>query len=322
MNIGSLSCSLDVHGQRPQRQHEKASPLVVSHWSLVDFHVRACYALWPRAWYAQGMPRTGYPSDVSDDEWAFVAPYLTLMTEDAPQRDHLLRDVFNGLRWIVRTGAQWRMMPNDLPPWYTVYQQTQRWLKAGVFEALVHDLRMLLREIEGRGPHPRAAVLDGRTVQSSPESGARAGYDGHKRRKGSKVHLAVDTLGHLLAVLVTPANEQERAQVDALAEQIQEVTGEMVEVAFVDQGYTGEQAGQDAAAHGIRLEVVKLPTAKRGFVLLPRRWVVERSFAWMARFRRLARDYERLPETLAGLHFLAFAILMAKRFVTFMVESA
>src|SRR6266545_3249326 len=139
------------------------------------------------------MTRKPYPSDVSDDEWAFVAPYLTLMTEDAPQRDHSLREVFNGLRWLARAGAQWRMMPNDLPPWYTVYQQTQRWLNAGVFEALVHDLRMLLREIEGRAPQPSAAIFDARTLQSSPESGARADYDGHKRRRGSKVHIAVDT---------------------------------------------------------------------------------------------------------------------------------
>jgi transposase len=268
------------------------------------------------------MIRNPYPSDVSDDEWAFVAPYLTLMTEDAPQRDHSLREVFNGLRWLARSGAQWRMIPNDLPPWYTVYQQTQRWLNAGVFEDLVHDLRMLLREIAGRAPQPSAAIFDGRTLQSTPESGARAGYDGHKRRKGSKVHMAVDTLGQLLALLVTPANEQERAQVAELAEHVQEATGESVEVAFVDQGYTGEQPAQDAEAQGIRLEVVKLSTAKRGFVLLPRRWVVERSFGWMARFRRLARDYERLPETLAGLHFLAFAMLMLKRFITFMVGSA
>jgi transposase len=268
------------------------------------------------------MTREAYPSDVSDDEWAFVAPYLTLMKEDAPQREHSLREVFNGLRYIVRTGMQWRFMPNDLPPWYTVYQQTQRWLDAGVFADLVRDLRMLLREIEGRNPQPRAAIFDGRTLQSSPESGARAGYDGHKRRKGSKVHLAVDTLGQLLAAIVTPANEQERAQVDALAEKVQGATGESVEVAFVDQGYTGDEAAADAAKHGIRLEVVKLPTAKHGFVLLPRRWVVERSFAWMARFRRLARDYERLSETLAGLHFVAFAMLMAHRFITFMVQSA
>ncbi len=267
------------------------------------------------------MTRKPYPSDVSDDEWAFVAPYVTLMTEDAPQREHALREVYNGVRWLARTGAQWRMLPNDLPPWYTVYQQTQRWLRAGVFEAMAHDLRLLLREIEGRMPQPRVTILDSRTLQSSPESGERASYDGAKRRRGSKVHIAVDTLGHLLALLVTPANDQDRAQVAELAEQVQQATGESVEVAFVDQGYTGEQAAEDAEAHSIRLEVVKLPTAKRGFVLLPRRWVVERSFAWMARFRRLARDYERLPETLAGLHFLAFAMVMLKRFITFMVES-
>lgn len=266
--------------------------------------------------------RKVYPSDVSDDEWAFVAPYLTLMSEDAPQREHSLREVFNGLRYIVHTGMQWRMMAHDLPPWYTVYQQAQRWFKAGVFEDLVSDLRMLLREIAGRAPQPRAAIFDSRTVQSTPESGARAGYDGHKRRKGSKVHLAVDTLGQLLAVLVTPANEQDRAQVAALAAQVQEATGDSVEVAFVDQGYTGEQPAADAETQGIRLEVVKLPTAKRGFVLLPRRWVVERSFAWMSRFRRLARDYERLAETLVGLHFVAFAILLVHRFIMFMVQSA
>jgi transposase len=265
---------------------------------------------------------TNYPSDVTDDEWGFVAPYLTLMREDAPQREYPLRAVFNGLRWIVRAGAPWRMLPHDLPPWELVYQQTQRWLKAGVFEAMVHDLRALLRLAQGRNEQPSAAILDSRTLQSSPESGARAGYDGAKRKKGSKVHLAVDTLGHLLALHVTPANEQDRAQVEQLAEQVQAVTGQSVQLAFVDQGYTGEQAEQAAAEHGIRLEVVKLPEAKKGFVLLPRRWVVERSFAWATRFRRLARDYERLPQTLAGLHFLAFAVLLLRRFVELMAQSA
>lgn len=174
----------------------------------------------------------------------------------------------------------------------------------------------------GRNALPSAAVFDSRTLQSSPESGARAGYDGAKRRKGSKTHIAVDTLGHLLALIVTPASEQDRAQVKELAAAVQEVTGESVELAFVDQGYTGEVAAESAAAHRMRLEVVKLPEAKRGSVLLPRRWVVERSFAWAARFRRLARDYERLPETLAGLHFLAFAILMLKRLVEVLAQSS
>ena len=261
------------------------------------------------------MDRKAYPSDVSDEEWAFVAPYLALISEDAPQRVYSLREVFNGLRYIVRSGATWRMMPNDLPPWEMVYQQSQRWLKAGVFEAIVEDVRALLRLAAGRAEQPTAAVFDSRTLQSSPESGERAGYDGAKRRKGSKTHLVVDTLGHLLALVVTAADEQDRAQVGVLAHQVQQATGESVEVAFVDQGYTGNEAAQQAAEYGIRLEVVKLPEAKKGFVLLPRRWVVERSFAWLARFRRLARDYERLPETLAGLHFLAFAILLLNRFI-------
>ena len=258
-------------------------------------------------------PRKPYPSTVTDEEWAFVAPYLTLCREDAPQRQHSLRHVYNAVRWVVRAGAPWRYLPNDFPPWQMVYQQTQRWIAAGCFEAIVHDLRALLRVTEDRAPTPSAVVLDGRTLQSTPESGARAGYDGAKRRKGSKVHIAVDTLGHLLALRVTAADEQERAQVGALADEVQRVTGETVTLAYVDQGYTGATAAEAALTHGIQLEVVKLSEAKRGFVLLPRRWVVERSFAWLARFRRLARDYERLPTTLAGLHFIAFASLLLHR---------
>jgi len=254
--------------------------------------------------------RTGYPSDVSDEEWAFCAPYLTLMKEQAPQRKYELRGIFNALRWLVRAGCPWRMLPNDLPPWTAVQQQTQRWLQAGCFEAIAHDLRLLLRLSAQRSGEPSAIIVDSRTVQSTPESGARAGFDGHKKRKGSKLHAAVDTLGHLLALKVTPANEQDRAQVAALAQAVQEVTGQSVELAYVDQGYTGEQPAADAAQAGMKLEVVKHHEAKRGFVLLPRRWVVERSFAWAARFRRLARDYERLASTMAGYHWLAFAILM------------
>jgi transposase len=214
------------------------------------------------------------------------------------------------------------MLPNDLPPWEAVYQQTRRWMAAGAFEALAHDLRVLLRLAEGREAGPTAAVFDGRTTQSAVEGGGRAGYDGHKRRKGSKVHMAVDTLGHLLALRVTPAGERERARVAALAEEVQEATGETVELAFVDQGYTGEEPARAAETHGVRLEVVRLPGAKRGFVLLPRRWAVERSFAWPARFRRLARDYERLPTTLAGLHFVAFACLMPRRAFPVLTGSA
>ena len=256
------------------------------------------------------MARKPYPSDVSDDEWMFVAPYLTLMREDAPQRIYPLRELFDGLRWIVHAGSPWRYLPHDFPPWQAVYQQARRWMGTHLFFQITDDLRQLLRQLHGRDPDPTAVILDSRTLRSTPESGGRAGYDGNKKKHGSKIHLAVDTLGHLLALSVTPANEDDRKQVGELARQVQEATDEHVELAYVDQGYTGEKAVESAENHGIELVVVKLPYAKRGFVLLPKRWVVERSFAWASRFRRLVKDYERLPQTLAGLHVLAFINLM------------
>src|SRR3954471_1686103 len=182
--------------------------------------------------------RKPYPSDVCDEEWAFVAPYLALLPEEASQRRDALREVFNGLRSIVKTGAPWRWMPNDLPPWEMVYQQTQRWLAAGCFEAVDHALRGLLRLEQGRKPEPTGVVIDSRTLQSTPESGHRAGWDGAKRRRGSEGHAAGDNLGHLLALHVATANEGDRAEVADLAKAVQDITAQSVEVAFVDQGYT------------------------------------------------------------------------------------
>jgi len=256
--------------------------------------------------------RKPYPSDISDEEWSLVVPYLTLMKEDAPQREYPLRELFNGLRYVIRYGIAWRAMPNDLPPWHAVHQQAHRWLAAGCFEALAQDLRAMLRLAAGRKEEPTTAIIDSRTLRSTPESGTRAGYDGAKRKRGSKVHMAVDTLGHLLALHVTPADVGDRQAVARLAADIQDATGDSVELAYVDQGYTGEATAEAAAAEGIVLHVVKLPEAKRGFVLLPRRWVVERSFAWATRCRRLVKDYERYAETLAGFHVIAFIGYMLK----------
>jgi transposase len=257
--------------------------------------------------------RKAYPSDVTDDEWAFCAPYLSLMKHDAPQREYPLRETFNALRYLVRSGCPWRMLPNDFPRWTAVHQQTMRWYRAQCFESMAHDLRALLRMACGReSPVPSAVAIDSRTLQSTPESGARSQYDGYKRRKGSKVHISVDTLGHLLALHVTPADVQDRSAVGVVTEATQLVTGQSVKVAFVDQGYTGQPAAEAAKTHGIDLLVVKLPEAKRGFILLPRRWVVERSFGWFSRFRRLARDHERLATSLAGMHWVAFIILMLR----------
>jgi transposase len=256
--------------------------------------------------------RKPFPSDVSDDGWALVAPYLTLLPEESRQRVPALREAFNGLRYTVKTGAPWRWMPNDLPLWEIVYQQSRRWLGAGCFEALAEDLRVILRLAAGRAEQPTAAIIDSRTLRSTPESGARAAYDGAKRKKGSKPHPAVDTLGHLLALHVPPANADDRAEVGRIAKAIQAETGESLTIAFVDQGYTGEKPEAAAAEHGIALEVIKLPEAKRGFDLLPRRWVVERSFAWATRFRRPVKDYERCAQILADLNLAAFACIMLK----------
>ena len=255
----------------------------------------------------------GYPSDVSDDEWTFAAPYLALVREDAPQRQHSLRALFNAVRYLAKTGCGWRYLPHDLPPWPAMYQQWARWRDNRCFEHLLADLRELARLLAGRRAEPTAVILDSRTLQSTPESGARAGYDGAKRRKGSKVHVAVDTLGHLLAAVVTPANEPDRGQVAALCERVQQVTGQKVAVAYVDQGYTGEETADAAAVHDIDLQVIAKPAGQTGFVLLPRRWVVERRFGWTARFRRLARDYERLALSVQQFHFLVFVgLLLAK----------
>jgi transposase len=262
------------------------------------------------------MNRRPYPSDVSDEEWAFVAPYLSLLPQTAAQRRHELREVFNALRWMVRSGAPWRMLPVHFPPWEAVYQQARRWIAAGSFEAIVHDLRLLIRAAAGRRPQPSVAIVDSRTLRSTVESGQRAGVDGQKRVRGSKLHAVVDTMGTLLALAVTPANEAERRQVGLLSRQIQDVTGEQVEVLYADAGYTGGDTAAAAEQHGIHLIVVKRPEASKGFVLLPRRWVVERSFAWASRFRRLARDYERLPATLIGLHFAAFVCLLLPKLLS------
>jgi len=160
------------------------------------------------------MATTSYPSDVSDEEWAVAVPYLTLLSPLALERKHDLRAVFDAVRYLAHTGVPWRYLPSDYPPWPVVYQQVRRWLAAGSFEALVHDTRLLLRTLKGRSSQPSAVILDSldaRVLQSTPESGSRAGYSGHKRRKGSKVHAAVETLGSPLALTVTPASVDERA---------------------------------------------------------------------------------------------------------------
>jgi transposase len=257
--------------------------------------------------------RKPYPTDVSDEEWALISTYLELLPEASCQRRHASRDVFNALRYVVRSGIQWRMLPHDFPPWEMVYQQSRRWLAAGVFDRLMGDLRELLRQAHDKKPEPTACVLDSRTLQSTPESGGRAGFDAGKKRKGSKLHLAVDTLGYPLAMEAGPANEQDRDHVPPLVERVQNETGGTVEVAYADQGYTGEKAAKAAEVEGVELVVVKRNPEQHTFIVLPKRWIVERSFGWIARCRRLLRDFERLSEVLVGMHMVAFVCVMLRQ---------
>jgi transposase len=265
--------------------------------------------------------RTPYPSDVTDDEWAFVSAYLVLMDEAAPQRTHDLRAVFNGVRWIVRTGAPWRMLPHDLPPWAAVYQQTQRWIRAGVCETMVYDLRVLLRVAAGRARQHSAAIFDARTVQSTPESGARGGSDGHKRRKGSTTHLAVDTLGLLLAVHVTAANEQERAQVATLAEAVQEVTGQQSRWPLSTKGTQVRTPKRTPPHMASDWRWSRCPRRSGALCCYPGAGSSSGvSPGW--RNSDASRDYERLPDTVAALHFVAFASLMLHRVIPLLTRSA
>jgi transposase len=232
--------------------------------------------------------RKAYPSDVSEEEWAFVAPYLARVREDAPQRQSTICARSSTCCEVGRAYRllEWRYMPHDLWPWEALYQQTQRWIRAGVFEELVNDLCAYCCGFRRRGlrsraqpystlarcaPLPRAA-LGAATLLAQGQEGLKSAC------------AAVDTLGHLLALLVSPANEDDRKEVGKLSEEIQQATQENVELAYVDQGYTGERAAEAAHSRGISLEVVKHQEAKGGFVLLPRRWVVERDFVWASRF--------------------------------------
>jgi len=235
-----------------------------------------------------------------------VVPYLTLMTEAAPQREHSLRELFNALRYVIRYGIAWRAMPNDFPPWAAVYQQSQRWLASGCFETLAQDLRAPAAP----GFRSTRRADSGHHRQPHPALDARERYPRRLRWRQAQAWVeGAHGRGHA-GSFACPARHPGRCRRSSrsrrLAADIQDATGDSVRLAFVDQGYTGETAADAAATERIALHVVKLPEAKRGFVLLPRRWVVERSFTWATRCRRLVKDYERYAETLAGFHVIAF----------------
>ena len=242
-------------------------------------------------------PRKRYPSDVTNEEWAFVAPYLTLMRQDAPQREHPLRDVFDALRWLVKTGAHWRYLPHDFPPWELVYAYFRKWGKDGTWEALVRRLRQGVRQQAGREATPSMACIDSQSVKGT-ECGGAHGIDGHKRINGVKRHILVDTMGLLLAVVVTAASVTDAAAAQAVFRRAQAVGLPRLEKVLGDHVYGYEGLPQWTEDNwGVRLEITGKKEGERGFKVIKWRWVVERTFAWLGRYRRNSRDYEKLPET-------------------------
>ena len=239
-----------------------------------------------------------YPSDTTDAEWAILEPLLGLPACQRPgggrPEKHHRRAVIDAIFYLVDNGIKWRALPADFPPWRTIYGFLARWSDDLTTLTLVDRLREQIRCAAGRAATPTAGCVDSQSVHESAEatvSRATSGYDPHKRVNGRKRHIVVDTLGLLIAVHVTPANTQDR---DGARPVIHQAALHGIEHVWADNGYHGELITW-AADLGLTIEIVPRPTGK-GFQVLPRRWVVERTFAWLTRRRRCARDYERLPE--------------------------
>jgi len=258
-----------------------------------------------------GRPR--YPSDVTDKQWTLIGPLLPAPNTDGRREKHPRREIVNAIFYVLRTGCSWRQLPHDLPPWQTVYWYFKRWRDDGTVDRLHDALRDRLRDRVGRDPMISAGIVDAQSVKGADTVGrASRGYDAGKRVNGRKRHIVVDTLGLLMVVMVTAASVQDR---DGGARVLERLRFAMPSVAtvFADGGYAGRLVVYARRVLRVAVELVRKPADQQGFAVLPRRWVVERTFAWMVRCRRLRCDYERLPATAEAMFKWAMIGIMTRR---------
>jgi transposase len=244
--------------------------------------------------------RRCYPTDLTDRQWELIEVLLPAAAPGPAGRpaEHSKREIVNAILYLTRAGCSWRMLPGDLPPWQTVYGYFRDWRKDGTLDRVHDALREQVRAgLEGRGPEPSAGIVDSQSVKGADTvPAASRGYDAGKKINGRKRHIVVDTIGLLLVVMVSAAAVQDR---DGARPTLKRLKARLPGVRHIwaDGGYSGQLLAVAKSAWRIVVEIVRKPADQIGFAVLPRRWVVERTFSWLMRFRRLVRDYERLPET-------------------------